>query len=322
MLEKCIFWISLALSLDPGFSKQSYTTHSLERFCRRDGSKQEIPVYQSRPQIYTFNSTVTTLFQCHLELELSAVNRRGVGFTTYFDNLNIVQSTDCSYGDYVQFGKDVLFITSYKSQKFCKKTSMMSGGAGASGRVHKQEGNEMDIWIQLQPGHKELTLIITPFVGCSTSNSKYKLCPNSSECVKTDLFCDGAINCANGGLDEDLRFCPHIVEPGGVTESPLGIPFIIVICVGVVLAAASIFFLAKESLFRYRGATGGEPNISRGSGPRGGGAEALESQLRREDIPLNQEELPADPPPYSEVVAGYDQDPPKYSTLEKIHSDI
>ena len=42
------------------------------------------------------------------------------GFFVYFDDLAVEASTDCD-DDYVQFGRDILFITSYRSDKFCHR---------------------------------------------------------------------------------------------------------------------------------------------------------------------------------------------------------
>ena len=42
------------------------------------------------------------------------------GFFVYFEDLSVTPSKDCDE-DYIQFGRDILFITSFRSAKFCDK---------------------------------------------------------------------------------------------------------------------------------------------------------------------------------------------------------
>ena len=49
------------------------------------------------------------------------------GFFVYFEDLQLTRSPDCDQ-DYVQFGRDILFITSYRSEKFCDRIQVPTIG--------------------------------------------------------------------------------------------------------------------------------------------------------------------------------------------------
>ena len=51
-----------------------------------------------------------------------------LGFFVYFDDLAVGGSADCE-DDYVQFGRDILFITSYRSDKFCHRIQVSTLGS-------------------------------------------------------------------------------------------------------------------------------------------------------------------------------------------------
>ena len=121
---------------------------------------------------------------------------------------------DCEE-DYIQFGRDILFITSYRSKKFCgvidgtftfsNKTTNRELPASVtpmSKRIYSESSDqEMDIWVKMNvpssPNtHKTLSFVVTPFKKtCSSSNSSYQRCGTDGQCVREQLFCDGTVNC-------------------------------------------------------------------------------------------------------------------------------
>jgi len=356
----CFISFVFYLLAETALSSDNYMHANLEDFCYRDGVKKEVGFRSNVPHRYVFNTTLTSTFQCHLELELKTTHL-GSGFSVFIESMHLETNEDCTK-DWLQFGRDVLFITTKKSKKFCQKippltpkfkqNSLHDGfepDPYPGSRFYKEMGNEMDVWIQIQPGYqKELVLVITPHISCTKNNRKFRACPNSSECVAKHLFCDGRVNCITNSLDEDSRFCPSIV-PGGIGSSGLGLPLVLIISVATILFFIFIFFLVKECISRLRRTTmnnsaangGGErfgglgmqqgdhgmlplgPNQSLLEPPqrgrvRGGGVVGLEERLA-----INREEsgIPASPPPYSEVT-GIPDEPPKYDDIIKTSQTI
>ena len=85
-----------------------------------DGGKQSL--HLNKPAVFVFNSTVnTTKFSCHLELHLHS---QSLGFSVFLDTLKLssFMNSDCSR-DYLQFGRDRLFITTHLSDKYCQEWS-------------------------------------------------------------------------------------------------------------------------------------------------------------------------------------------------------
>merc|ERR1719471_210185 len=131
--------------------------------------------------------------------------------------------------DYVQFGRDILFVTTHLSQKYCgdvelpvprSKNGVMSFDfpfTPLARRIYnEEEDKEMDIWLNIntrsrsRDQEKSLTLVVTPFKkSCATRDSLYQQCRFSTKCVRRELFCDGRINCA----------CPY-VEPADEVHCP------------------------------------------------------------------------------------------------------
>ena len=76
----------------------------------------------------------------------------------FFNSLAL--SSDCS-SDFVQFGRDVLFITSHRSRKFCGNMKEITGDRQESDKVQwtqqeikrrsysEEKDSEMDIWIKV-----------------------------------------------------------------------------------------------------------------------------------------------------------------------------
>ena len=133
----------------------------------------------------------------------------------YFESMHVSNTKECEE-DYVQFGRDILFITSYRSKKFC---GMIDGSFSVrnittnrehpspvtpiSKRIYSESSDqEMDIWIKMNvpsvgSSQKNLTLVVTPFKrSCSSSDPSYQTCGKGGQCVRREFFCDGSVNCA------------------------------------------------------------------------------------------------------------------------------
>jgi len=168
----------------PIYAGGSYNNYRLEKLCPPDGSKVRLKLTDSVASFHLNSSLVPgSHFTCHVELILDSSK---FGFFVYFDSMKISPPLDgeCEM-DYVQFGRDILFITSHRSNKFCgtiegslpvppprpTTTTPLSSNAtlgrtakttkeGEDGRTYYatplakrvySEGSdqEMDIWIQL-----------------------------------------------------------------------------------------------------------------------------------------------------------------------------
>jgi len=196
--------------------------------------------------------------------------------------------------DYVQFGRDILFITSHRSNKFCgtiegtlplsppRPTTTTSPSSNASlarsvktskesvagstsyatplpKRVYSEASDqEMDIWIQLAvppadwPGHKTLSLTVTPFKKtCGKDDPVYRRCSSSSRtCVRKDLFCDGRINCAlKTSKPPDETSCSLTASPPE-SESAMwedaGLPHFAGLFFGIIFLLVLLTYVAKN----------------------------------------------------------------------------
>ena len=123
--------------------------------------------------------------------------------------------------DFVQFGRDVFFITSYRSVRYC---GLIRGDLTALQKFNKSEqvtpmkkriysesdDMEMDIWVKITvPAAisvvKSLEFVVTAFKkSCALGDSEYARCGQFPHCIRSELFCDGVVNCALPGLAHGL----------------------------------------------------------------------------------------------------------------------
>merc|ERR1719471_824189 len=97
---------------------QYYQNYRLEKLCPPDGRKVRMRLEDSVASFQLNSSLVPGhIFNCHLELVL---DQSDLGFFVYFDSMSLNEDKDgdCEE-DYVQFGRDILFITSHRSNKYC-----------------------------------------------------------------------------------------------------------------------------------------------------------------------------------------------------------
>jgi len=239
-----------------------YSNYRLEDLCDPNGRKVVVGFHFNSAKVFTFNSTVdTSLFQCHLELELG---KTGDGFIVFIDEMDIQNNSACSR-DYIQFGWDVGFVTTGLSDKMCSKLHHHESEegkdanrldyireSGYSRRIYQKSIDEMDLWIELNQDRKvrkQLSLTVTPARNCDRwEDPSMMKCPQSLDCIHRDLFCDGKINCPRHAFDEDLDRCEDYVE-SGFFESPIGVPIIIILAI-VLPIATVIFALSLFSICR------------------------------------------------------------------------
>jgi len=200
----------------------NYKHYRLESLCKSDSAKVRLRLGNSAATFQLNSSLIPgSLFNCHLELALDSSK---LGFFVYFEDLSVSPSTDCE-DDYVQFGRDILFITSYRSDKFCEKiqgsfptmynrtsiSKLPPSITILSKRTYLETTDqEMDVWIKIKLHKPSITtvktvsFIVTPVMRtCSTHDVGYRQCGSTGKgskgayCIRDQFFCDGYVNCAN-----------------------------------------------------------------------------------------------------------------------------
>lgn len=189
----------------------------LEQLCPSNGSKIRTNI-NTDVSVFTLNSSQVAgqglWFNCHLELLVPSYQ---YGFSIFIEEMSLsgysLQSGGCS-DDFIQFGRDILFLTTHKSRKYCGEIelpvartvdgikSLEFPFTPLANRIYnEEEDREMDIWIQVAltggQSEKSISLVVTPFKkSCATRDNLYRQCRYSTKCVRKELFCDGRINCA------------------------------------------------------------------------------------------------------------------------------
>jgi len=212
ILITCLLVFSKVCHGDTG----NYKHYRLESLCKSDSGKTRLRLGNTAAT-FKLNSSLIPghMFNCHLELALDSSK---LGFFVYFEDLNLSPSTDCE-DDYIQFGRDILFITSFRSDKFCDKIqgsfpSMQNRTAAIklpksvtplSQRTYLETTDqEMDVWIKLKLNSpslssiKTVSFIATPVLrNCGGQDVGYRRCSGGSGgyCVREQFFCDGHVNC-------------------------------------------------------------------------------------------------------------------------------
>ena len=205
----------------------------LDDICGKTGSKVRLSI-GSEVHIFSFNSSSgQESLRCHLEL---SVPSSLYGFAVFIEEMSLAGSMQSGCNtDFVQFGRDILFVTTHLSQKFCGLVNLpvseeVNGvtkftfpGSTLNTRTYIEDSDrEMDIWIHVSsPGddleEKTLSLVVTPVKKtCKRKDRNYKECGYRDSCVRKELFCDSRVNCASqdskktGNCQELLCLLPAI----------------------------------------------------------------------------------------------------------------
>ena len=121
--------------------------------------------------------------------------------------------------DFIQFGRDVFFITSYRSIRYCglirgdlasmqyhNKSLNTKNVTPMGARIYSEsDDSEMDIWVKVEipptgSNAKTVEFVVTAFrKSCAPWDIEYMKCGNYPYCIRSELFCDGVVNCALPG---------------------------------------------------------------------------------------------------------------------------
>jgi len=245
-------------------NSQTYQQFRLETLCGHYQDKQTLHL-KNQPAVISLHSRLKKRIRCHLELRLPSDY---FGFSIFTESLYMEDSQDCSK-DFLQYGRDFIIFTSFKSEKICgivQPPQMVYGDNGSLLGVNygdtsfkereyiEAEDDEMDVWIEIYPSDedkpaKQVHLIVTPFKKVCTKNDfLYKQCPGSNKCIKRDLFCDGVINC-DGDDEKDEHCFKDRVHPGsGFFQSIPVIIIIVLVCLVALMGTVMFCKVASSYL--------------------------------------------------------------------------
>jgi len=230
-----------------------YRLHRLEKMCSANGSKVRSNI-GTEVNVFTFNSSLLhssltpSVFSCHLELVLPSSL---YGFSVFIEEMSLGSTSQGGVcrRDYLQFGRDILFLTTHKSRKYCGEveppvstlreegvTSFQFPTTPLANRIYSEEDDmEMDVWLQIELNEpvpdKSLTLVVTPFKkSCGGRDLLYRQCRYSTKCVRKELFCDGRINCAWPYSEPaDEVYCRESSVPPVASWSVTDLPVILLV---------------------------------------------------------------------------------------------
>ena len=118
--QKYVFWtqptlplVTMSLFFFEVFPKTN-NYFRLDKICNVHEKKTRINVKQEVVSVFTFNSSLLeddNKFKCHLELYLPSSS---YGFSVFIEEMSLSGSivSECKQ-DYVQFGRDILFVTTH-----------------------------------------------------------------------------------------------------------------------------------------------------------------------------------------------------------------
>lgn len=337
---KCLVFPAVIVAAVSEFTtaseEQIYQHHRLDKICPPNGGKHHVSL-DTGVSVFTFTSLLmdTDVFKCHLEL---GVTSSSYGFSIFIEETTMEGSNNSGcHDDFIQFGRDILFVTSHKSPKYCGmiEPPVPREGNGMSGftfpftplakRIYAEERDkEMDIWVRvttppLGAKPKTLTLVVTPFKkSCRPKDLYYRQCRYSTKCIRKELFCDGRVNCAWPYTEPaDEVYCKEVSLPAKETWkfSDLSTVLIVILIIVLVLTALYCgivkFRTRIKTVKKNSSADEQRVNMSR--------------QVHRVSTAIPQHFLPSCPPhppsslppPYTEVCLPpvVPVDPPKYSAL-------
>eukprot|EP00092_Neocalanus_flemingeri_P006749 GFUD01007291.1.p1 GENE.GFUD01007291.1~~GFUD01007291.1.p1 ORF type:complete len:346 (+),score=62.36 GFUD01007291.1:348-1385(+) len=315
--------------------KNIYVKNRLDRVCSANGSKTRLNVKHEVVSVFTFNSSFVSgnSFKCHLELYLPSSS---YGFSVFIEEMSLSGSSLSGCGeDSVQFGRDILFVTTHLSQKYCgevelpvprSKNGVMSFDfpfTPLARRIYnEEEDREMDIWLNINTRdvednrHKTLTLVVTPFKkSCASRDSLYQQCRFSTKCVRRELFCDGRINCAWPYVEPaDEVHCLEALAPEAKSLFATDLAVILLV-LSVLVGMIAVLVLAVNKYSKK--VTKMSANLSADLFCN---RQLLEDQLDRNGDRSDSPYLPScpplpPPPPYTAVDNLQNIPPPSYSLL-------
>lgn len=190
--------VILLLFISETFQNAAYTFHRLDQLCEESGRKVRVALGDS-VHVYTYNSTISrsSHIKCHLEL---AVTNSLWGFSVYIQEISLGEGgpgAECDNDNYLQFGRDILFVTTHLSNKLCYNKTVINNR-----QYVEIEDTEMDVWLVATKKknireEQSLVMVVTPVQKECRAGRGVHLCQRGQYCISSNLRCDGRVNCFN-----------------------------------------------------------------------------------------------------------------------------
>ena len=268
--------------------------YDLGQYC--SGKKQVLKINHGSA-IFSLNENFQTTYkilrnrdiECHFELETFSNN---YGFNIHIDEMKIdsnhrkteevrchgVNGFKYQCNDYVQFSRDVLFVNTYESCKYCgyrEKINYETATFDDYNRMETQgkraykeasSDGEMDIWFKIKQSgagrnnyfNRTLRVVATVFKkSCKGDKSSWVECENTNQCIKKNFICDRNPNCIspqNNRPTDELKCNGYIVNTEGIGKRSFAsrIPVIIIVTVIGVGCLVLIFIVLRRCFKVYR----------------------------------------------------------------------
>lgn len=221
----------------------SYPIMNLKEICKPDFKERDVPLRTTATvfQLSIEPGSLREDFRCHIEVD----TLEGFGFHVFLEELNLPYSDGSSCEDYIQFGRDVKFITTEKSEKYCSRRPKLEGLRGERAPRNRfyamEKDNDMDFWIHLTAGSppqpRNLSVVITPVkLDCPKDDPHYRRCPGTEVGVRNELFCDSVPNCVvpSSASTDDETDCYDEALEGSNALLTVVVPILVVLVVLVV----------------------------------------------------------------------------------------
>jgi len=306
---------------------KNYVHHKLETDCLTNKSKLKTNLNDD-VHVFSFNSSSFphNTLDCHLELVVPSSN---FGFSVFIEQMSLSGSLSGCREDFLQFSRDILFVTTHASRKYCGivelplpktvdgKTSLIFPQTPISSRVYsEEEDQDLDVWLHVEnifsdrSVFKTFTILVTPFQKtCGDQDGLYRKCLHSNACIKKEMFCDGRVNCPDlhGATGDEAKCLANLLEK----EDPLlwtGLT-VIFIFTGLLICVAIC------SVLVYKRLTKPTAKVPQCQVQRRQLEELLAADFPPQILPTCP---PPHPPPYSNELLPselYPSEPPRYELL-------
>jgi len=291
LLHLAELWTASTAEARSSTRDKPYMIYSLDRTCLP--YKKEIKLRNSAAIFILDESIPSTReylskrdLDCHIELE--TLNQRLYGFHIFIDEMVLDEESppatsrkDHCPHDYFQFGRDVGYVTTSMSQRFCgtaPKVHFENTTSAARGRLMTKAGTrwyveerdwEMDLWVKVKRSTKgprvhnprKIRIVVTVFKkNCQNGDMWYRKCPNTKHCIRSDYFCDTIANCVwpNGEDATDERDCREWNSPlGGAGERSsaghsINVPLIIIVIIFIIIGVLGFGWALRRFVSIYK----------------------------------------------------------------------
>ena len=260
---------------------------------------------------------------------------------------------------YTEMYRDFVFLTSHKSEKKCGKIESTDYIQDEEGKIiGKDFGKtpftrrsyveeidaEMDMWIEIFPTHgnytKLIEIVITPFRKECYNSQKlrdFRPCPGTTKCIRSELFCDGVVNCPEMPKNEETEHCGIELE---IVEEYYNVPLVMIVLLVVLFLISLVAYFMRDIFVICRYLAGKRPSDDRLSGAntfrinneRRDDSQHIQSRHdshsdsrqnthgittceRSNQIGVGISPLPLSPPAYSDIIQNSPYDsPPSYQS--------